>query len=469
MTSKFGENSFKNKTVTVIGIGISNIPLINFLSDQGAKITARDIKTRENLGTIADELIRKNVTLVCGENYLDDIKEDYIFRTPGVRFDKPEIQKAVQNGSVLTSEMELFFALKKAKTIAVTGSDGKTTTTTLLYKMLECEYKNKSRVYVGGNIGAPLLPYVNEMGENDFAVLELSSFQLHTMKDSPDIAVITNITPNHLDYHKDMEEYTNAKKNIFLHMKKGGRVVLNFENEITSSFLPEVLSQNCRPVMFSSKREYEGKKGCDYDIIYLKDNAIYYENEKILDIDNIIVPGMHNLENFMAAIGAVYPFVSKETIVHIARTFTGVEHRIELVRKYNGVKYYNSSIDSSPSRTAAALACFNQKLIVICGGKDKGVPFDSLAKPLCEKAKALILTGAARDKIYESITCSSEYKTTPFPIYIEADFDCAVRFASKLAKDGDIVLLSPACTSFDAFNNFMERGNKFKEIINNLK
>jgi len=467
MNEKLSKNSLKNRTATVIGIGVSNIPLIDFLLSLGVKVTARDIKTEEKLGSVASDLKSKGVTLVCGENYLQGIREDYIFRTPGVRFDKPEIQEAVKRGSVLTSEMELFFALNNVKTIAVTGSDGKTTTTTLIYKMLEHEYKGKNKVFVGGNIGAPLLPYVDEMTHNDFAVLELSSFQLHTMTDSPDVAVITNITPNHLDYHLNMEEYIDAKKNIFLHMKKGGRVVLNFENEITKSFLPEVLSLGCKPVMFSSKHGYEAKNG-DFDFIYLHDNAIYYENEKVLNIDNIIVPGMHNIENFMAAIGATYPFVSKETINHIAKTFTGVEHRIELVRTLNGIKFYNSSIDSSPSRTAAALACFKQKLIVICGGKDKGVPFDSLAAPLCEKAKMLVLTGAARDKINEAIISSEEYKKSPFPIYIEPDFEKAVKLAASLAHDGDVVLLSPACTSFDAFNNFMERGNKFKEIVNNL-
>ncbi len=445
--------NFNNKRVTVIGLGISNMPLIDYLLREGAFVSARDKKEYDALPENVRALEAKGVKLICGENYLAGINEEYIFRTPGMRYDTKELSEAVAKGSVLTSEMELFFERCPARMIAVTGSDGKTTTTTLISKMIE---KKFGKVYVGGNIGAPLLPYVDEMTADDWAVLELSSFQLHTMKRSPHIAVITNLSPNHLDYHTDMQEYIDAKKNIFLHMGEGAKLVLNYINEPTRALEGEKAEGTS--VTFFAK---EGE-------VYEKDGAIYYGDERIVDISDILIPGHHNVENYMAAIAAVYPIVGKEIIVDLAKTFGGVEHRIELARVKDGVRYYNSSIDSSPSRTAAALASFSEKVIAICGGKDKGVPFDPLALTLCNRAKKVVLTGATRETIKVALLNCPEYEEGSPEIIVEPDFEKAVKAAASIASEGDVVILSPGCTSFDAFPNFMARGNKFKEIVRSL-
>lgn len=445
--------NFNNKRVTVIGLGISNMPLIDYLLKEGAIVSARDRKEYDALPDNVRALEEKGVKLICGEDYLAGINEEYIFRTPGMRYDTRELAEAVAAGSVLTSEMELFFERCPARMIAVTGSDGKTTTTTLISKMIE---KKFGKVYVGGNIGAPLLPFVDEMTADDWAVLELSSFQLHTMKKSPHIAVITNLSPNHLDYHTDMQEYIDAKKNIFLHMGEGTKLVLNYINEPTRA-LENEKAEGTTVTFFAKEGDV-----CE------KDGAIYYGDERIVDTADILIPGHHNVENYMAAIAAVYPIVGKEIIVDLAKTFGGVEHRIELVRVKDGVRYYNSSIDSSPSRTAAALASFKEKVIAICGGKDKGVPFDGLATTLCRRAKKVVLTGATRETIYNAITSCPEYKEGCPEIKVEPDFESAVRTAAAWASEGDVVILSPGCTSFDAFPNFMARGNKFKEIVRSL-
>lgn len=425
------------------------MPLIDYLLSHGASVTARDIKTPDQLGSAAETLRKKGVKLICGENYLDDIGEEYIFRTPGVRYDKPGLLRAAARGSVLTSEMELFFEVTPARIIGVTGSDGKTTTTTVIYRMLaEAGYK----VYVGGNIGHPLLPEAEYMTGKDIAVVELSSFQLHTMKRSPEISVVTNVTPNHLDYHTSMDEYISAKKNIFLH-ERNRRLVLNYSNEITRA-----IARDARPdadvVFFLSESG-----------VYDKDGVIYYRDEPVIPVADILLPGRHNAENYMAAVGAVHGLVSGDDIRHVARNFTGVEHRCEFVREKDGVRYYNSSIDSSPTRTTAALNSFSQKVIVICGGYDKHIPFEPLAGPLCSKAKTVVLTGATAPKIKAVIENFDGGK----PVVLERpDFDEAVMTAAAAASAGDIVLLSPACASFDAFPNFEVRGNRFKEIINNL-
>ena len=438
--------NFNNKTVSVAGIGISNKPLIDYLLKQGAIITARDLKQRDKLGDIAAELENKGVKLICGENYLDDITDEYIFRSPGIKYDKPGFVKAVTNGSVLTSEMELFFDLCPAKIIGITGSNGKTTTTTLISDFIRAQY---GKVYVGGNIGTPLLPVVDEMTASDYVVVELSSFQLQTMKKSPDTAVVTNLSPNHLDYHLDMDEYADAKKNILRYQKSGGRLVLNTECNFSDEMQPGV-----ELMYFNSK-----------DGFHDTDGKIYYKDTFIMNTSDIFVPGHHNIENFMTAIAATYGMIDNDIIINAARTFKGVEHRIEFVRELNGVKYYNNSADSSPSRCEAALQAFDRKVIIICGGYDKQIPFDSLAKPLCDNAKAVVLTGATAPKIKDALINSGEN----LPLIIEENqFDDAVHAAYKIARDGDIVLLSPACASFDAFTNFAERGKRFKDIVNSL-
>ena len=437
------------KRVSVVGVGVSNTPVIDLLLSLGADVTARDKKPREEKWEIAKELEEKGVELVFGDDYLENIDDDIIFKSPGIRSDIPAFVQAKKRGAVLTNEMEVFMSLCPATVFGVTGSDGKTTTTTLISKMLE---GGEGKVYLGGNIGKPLLPEVMNMRECDYAVVELSSFQLNAMSHSPHVAVVTNISPNHLDWHTGMDEYIESKKNIFRFQDKGCRLVLNYENEITRSFAADSRSET---VFFSSKRALD-RGVCE------KDGVIYSSGEAIMKTSDIKLPGRHNVENYMAAIGATKGYAKVENIVNLARTFGGVEHRIEFVRELDGVKYYNSSIDSSPSRTEAALRSFSQKLIVIMGGYDKHIPFEPLAAPVRDCAKAVVLTGATADRIREAI------KDTSVPVYDAADLGSAVLTAKKIATEGDIVILSPACASFDSFPNFMVRGNTFKDIVNKL-
>lgn len=439
----------KGKRVSVIGIGVSNTPVIDLLLGWGAKVCARDKKPREEKAELAASLEAKGVETVFGDGYLDGIDADIIFKAPGIRPDLPQFTDAVAKGSVLTNEMEVFFRLCPAKIFGITGSDGKTTTTTLIAKMLEKQY---GKVYLGGNIGKPLLPEIENMTEADFAVVELSSFQLQAMSASPHVAVITNMSPNHLDWHTGMDEYIDAKKNIFRFGRSEGRVVLNYENAITRTCADEVPSA---VTFFSSATDLA-------DGVCERDGYICRGGERIVKTDEILIPGRHNVENYMAAIAAVSGYVDPCHIRDIARTFGGVEHRAEFVRTVDGVKYYNSSIDSSPTRTEAALRAFRQKVIVIMGGYDKKIPFEPLAAPVRECAKAVVLTGATADKIETAI------KDTGVTIVRASCLEDAVKKARELSEEGDVIILSPACASFDAFANFMERGNKFKEIVNGL-
>ena len=452
---EFKKNA-EGKNITVIGIGISNIPLIKFLAELKANVTACDRRTREDMGDVAAELEGMGVTLRLGDGYLENLSGDIIFKTPGMRFDVPELLKAKEQGSIVTSEMEVFFDVCPSHIIAVTGSDGKTTTTTLIHRMMtDAGY----HTWLGGNIGHPLLVETGEMKENDWVILELSSFQLHTMRKSPEIAVITNISPNHLDVHKDYEEYIDAKKNIMLYQKEGNILVVNADNEVTAKIGREAKG---------ALRCFSRQGAAD---VYLDGDIIKRGNVEVLNINDIKIPGMHNVENYMTAIAAVAGLVPDDVVRNIAKTFGGVEHRIELVRVLDGVRYYNSSIDSSPNRTINTLRVFPEKVILIAGGKDKGIPYDDLGPALAAYVKTLILIGATSDKIEQSLNeeISRTGKGKNIEVIRAKTYEDAVSVARRHAVGGDVVLLSPASTSFDMFRNFEERGNLFKNIVNGLK
>lgn len=449
--------NLKGKYCAVIGMGVSNTPLIKLLLENGTKVRICDKKTDHDEETLK-EFSALGAEFSFGENYLENLGEtDVIFKTPGMRYDVPELLKAEQSGSVITSEMEQFLGLCSCRSIGITGSDGKTTTTTIIGKLLEQAGKT---CYVGGNIGKPLLPEVDSMKKEDFAVIELSSFQLMNIKYSPEISVITNITPNHLDVHKSFEEYSEAKEEIFRH--SSGKVVLNYDNDATRA-IAEKLGE--RAVLFSSK-ELISDGYCIEDGFIVK--RVNGHSERILAISDIKIPGIHNVENYMAAIAATEGFVSKEDIGYIAKNFGGVEHRMEFIRELRGVKYYNDSIASSPTRTIAGLRAFNRKVILIAGGYDKNIPFDILGDAAKDYVKALILVGATSEKIKEAVENSEGYDKDSLPIVMCNSFEDAVKAAQNAAETGDIVTLSPACASFDLFKNFMERGNKFKELVNSL-
>lgn len=449
--------SFINgKNVAVVGIGVSNIPLINFLVKLGAEVTAFDMKEENELGKIASEFKSKGVKLELGKGYLEKLTGfEVVFKTPSMRIDCEALVRAKNEGAYITSEMEEFVKYCKGKIYGVTGSDGKTTTTTIISKLLEAQgYKT----WVGGNIGTPLFSNIEEINADDMVVLELSSFQLMTMDSPIDVAVVTNLAPNHLDMHKDMQEYIDAKKNIFLYQNEDNVLVLNRENEITYGFEKEAKGHVRE---FSSKRVITNGS-------YYKDGTLYLEGKEVCKKNDIVIKGMHNVENYLAAFIATKDDVEIETMKKVAETFAGVEHRCELVREIDGVKYYNDSIASSPTRTLAGLFAFEKKVILIAGGYDKQIPFEPLAEQGYPFIKEIILMGDTRYLIKEAFDKLKDEKGIEVPSIMVNSLEEAVIKAKEIAKEGDIITLSPACASFDMFPNFAVRGNKFKEIVNNI-
>ena len=462
MTAEEFYRSVKGRTAAFCGLGGSNLPLVKLFAQHGARVTARDRRTEEQLGAAADELKSLGVRLVTGEGYLDGLDEEIIFRTPGMKYYLPQLTEARRRGAAVTSEMEVFFDLCPCKIIAVTGSDGKTTTTTIISKILEAAGK---KVHVGGNIGTPLLPHINEIGPDDVVVAELSSFQLISMRKSPDIAIVTNISPNHLDIHKDMAEYVSAKKNIILHQNAFGRAVLNADNELTASFTQDVRGQ-C--LMFSRRHSVEYGAWTDGDgkiNLSLPGGTVH-----VMDTSDIRIPGLHNVENYLAAVCAVWGLAGADDIVKVARTFPGVEHRNEFVREVDGVSYYNDSIGTTPSRTInGALSLFDKKILLIAGGYDKKIPFDPLGPAIVNKVKTLVLIGATAPKIEAAVKAAPGYRDGNPVILHASTLEEAVALCRANARRGDIVSLSPACASFGMFPNFETRGERFREIVNGLE
>lgn len=434
-----------------MGLGVSNRPLVRLLLKYGISVTGCDRTARENLDEEVLELERMGCKLHLGEGYLENIHGAVAFRTPGLHPMKPELAALRASGCEMTSEMEAFFEVCPCRIIAVTGSDGKTTTTTLISEMLK---QAGHRVWLGGNIGTPLLDKADEMCESDKVVLELSSFQLMDLNDSAHIAVVTNLAPNHLDVHRDMDEYIEAKTHIFDKQASSDVLILNRDNDITEGFAPRARGTVKR---FSRKEKAD---------VYLQDGVIYRGGEAVLRQTDILLPGIHNVENYMAAILAVEGMVSDADICHVARNFGGVEHRIELVRVKDGVRFYNDSIASSPSRTIAGLRSFDQKVILIAGGYDKHIPFDLLGEEIVKSVKLLICTGATGEKIADA-TIKAGGENAPQIEKIE-DFYEAVRTAAARAENGDVVILSPAGPAFDKFKNFMVRGAEFKKTVMEL-
>lgn len=453
----------KGKYVAIMGMGVSNTPLIKYLMDLDANITVFDKKTEDELGkSLIEEYLLQGVQFSLGEDYLNNLHGyDVIFRSPGIRPDIPPIQKEIDRGAMLTSEIEQLIELCPAKVIGVTGSDGKTTTTTLIYKML---VEEGHHCYLGGNIGTPIFAQIDEMTPEDIIVLELSSFQLMTLRRSPNISVVTNVSPNHLDIHKSYQEYIDAKKNIFKYQTENDIVVLNYDNDITRDFSVEAKGE----VRFFSRRQ-KLEKG-----VMLEDNEIKIvdgsKKESVINIDDILLLGMHNVENACTAIAAVKDLVKVDTIVKVLTTFKGVEHREEFVRELNGVKWYNDSIGSSPTRTIAGLASFKEKVILIAGGYDKHLDYTDMGKYILDHVKILILLGQTKEKIKQATLKEQKERDNGevLPIFECSTLEEAVEIAYKNSVNGDIVFFSPASASFDMFKNFVERGRKFKDLVNNL-
>lgn len=450
-----------SKKVAIIGMGVSNLPLLDYFYDKNAKVTVFDKNTPSD--EIMEKINKYRYEVEIGEYNLSRLNGfDIIFRSPSVLPTREELVTAANKGAIITSEIEMVLKLAPCKIIGVTGTEGKTTTTSIIYEILKSSGKN---CFLGGNIGKPIFTEIKNMKPEDIVVLELSSFQLMGMEVSPDISVVTNMYPDHLNIHSSYEEYQQAKKNIFLHQNENGVVILNYDNEITRKFADEVKSNL---VFFSSLENLEN--GYVYD---RKDETIKsYVNgksENILKKQEIKLRGIHNYENICAALAATAPIVDEKDQIKAIKEFNGVEHRLEFVRELNGVKYYNDSIGTSPASTIAGLNAFDENIILLAGGSDKGLDYTEIGETIAKKVRVLLLTGPTAEKIENAtkLAMSKSGKETVEIIHCK-DLQEAVSMANEKAKSGEIVLMSPASASFDAFKNFIERGIKFKEFVNNL-
>ena len=456
-------NYLRGKKVAIIGVGVSNLPLIDYLHNLKSEVTVFDGKEIDNIDKkVVDKLVDYGMMFSFGKNYLDKLVGfDIIFRSPSCLPTVPELQKEAERGAIITTEVEMVIELCPGLVIGVTGSDGKTTTTTLIYEILKEEGYH---TYVGGNIGTPLFTKIGEMVPDDIVVLELSSFQLMNMKISPSISVITNITPNHLNIHSDMEEYVEAKKNIFKYQDENGLVILNYDNEITREAAKEAPG---KVVLFSSKNKIPDGYIVDDGKIKFCENGL---RKHVFDTKNMKLRGVHNFENACSAIIATKELVKPETVNKVLTEFNGVEHRLELVKETKSrVKWYNDSVSSSPTRTIAGLNAFALKnIILIAGGYDKNLDYEVLAKPILDNCKALILLGQTSDKIEKAVKDELKKSKKEFPIYRCESLKQTIVTANDISKKGDVVLFSPASASFDMFKNFAERGDLFKAYVKEM-
>ena len=449
------------RKIDVIGFGVSNSELVFKLAENGAVVKLHDKRTADKLRPEQLERLKAaGVALSLGESYLDDLDGQIVFRTPGMPFTHPALTAAREKGKIVTSELEVFIDLCPCPIFGITGSDGKTTTSSLIAAMLA---KTGKTVHLGGNIGKPLLSILDKVSENDYCVIELSSFQLLSMRCSPDVAVVTNVSPNHLDVHKDMQEYIDAKRNIVLHQNGFCKAVLSADNEISRSFTADVRG---RLSYFSRTHEVENGAWMD------ENGDIYHSNGgravKLFNRSEIRLPGLHNVENVLTAISAVWGAVSPKGIREAASEFSGVEHRIEFIRELDGVRWYNDSIATTPSRMKAGLLSFDQKLTIIAGGYDKKIPFEPMAETAVKKIKTLILSGPTAPKIEAAVRAAEGFEQCGMKIIHAENVADAVTIARENTAEGDIVILSPACASFDAFPNFEERGRYFKKLVREL-
>ena len=454
-------NYIRYRKVAVIGLGVSNVPLLDYLYEKKAKVTVFDERLINEIPKdIMDKITEYSFEFSFGKDYLSKLKGfDLIFRSPSCLPTVYELQEEANRGAIVTTEIEMLIEMCPAKIIGVTGSDGKTTTTSLIYAIL----KNAGiKAWLGGNIGTPLFTKLPEMEENDVVVLELSSFQLMGMKISPQISVITNITPNHLNIHKDYEEYIEAKKNIFKYQDENGILVLNYDNEITRSCYEEA---NGKVIFFSSQEKLDNGFIVDEGVIKECEDKI---RKHVIDCSEVKLRGIHNYQNICTALAATKTLVDLDEALETIKEFKGVEHRLELVREINGVKWYNDSASSSPTRTISGLNAFDEEVVLIAGGYDKNLDYTPLAKPIVDKVKTLILIGQTANKIFDAVTQEMENQDKNVRIYMCNSLQETIDIARKNVKSGQVVLFSPGSASFDMFKNAYDRGNQFKQLVNNI-
>ena len=451
----------KERKVAIIGLGVSNLPLLKYMYEKDANVTVFDEKEKEEIPRkLLERLQKYGANAFFGKKCFRNLKGfDIIFRSPSCLPTRKELIEEENRGAIITSEIEMLMKIAPCKIIGVTGSDGKTTTTSLIYSILK---KAGYNTYLGGNIGIPLFTKIDEMRPNDILVLELSSFQLMGMKISPNISVITNITPNHLNIHKDYEEYIDAKKTIFKYQNENDYLILNYDNEITRKCKEEAKS---KVIYFSSREKLDNGFIVDNGIIKECEDGI---RKHILNTKDVLLRGNHNFENIASALAATKTLVDQDTAVESVKEFKAVEHRLEFVRELNNVKWYNDSVSSSPTRTIAGLNSFDEDIVLIAGGYDKNLDYTPIAKPILKKVKTLILLGATSGKIFEAVKKEEENEGKSISIYMSNTLEEAINLAKKYARPNEVVLFSPASASFDMFKNFAERGNIFKNLVNKL-
>lgn len=450
------------KKVAIIGLGVSNVPLLDYFHEKKSQVTVFDEREITQIPKdILDKVTNYAMEMSLGRNYLSKLVNfDLILRSPSCLPSVPELESEEKKGAIVTTEVELLMKMCPCKMIGITGSDGKTTTTTLISEIL----KNASyRCFCGGNIGTPLFTKLKDILPDDIVVLELSSFQLMGMEVSPDIAIITNITPNHLNVHKDYDEYIDAKKNIYRYQNKDGILILNYDNEITKACS---LDAKGKVIFFSSKQKLDNGYIVDGDVIKKCDDKL---RKHIVNTKELTIKGKHNYENICSALAATEDLVEEADRIDTIKKFPGVEHRIEFVKEVNHVKWYNDSASSTPSRTISGLNAFeDEEIVLIAGGADKNLDYTPIARPILDKVKTLILMGQTAEKIFDSVKEEAEKENKDINIYMVNSLEQAVILARRYAESGQVVLFSPASTSFDMFKNMYDRGRKFKEIVNKM-
>ena len=454
------EKNLKGLKVAVIGLGVSNIPLIDYLKEKQVDVTVFDDREEEKIDMkVMNKLKQYGFKYFLGKGNLENLKGfDLIFRSPSCMPTKTELVAEKQRGAIVTTEIEQLMKMAPCKIIGITGSDGKTTTTSLTYEILKDAGYN---VYLGGNIGIPLFTKLNEIKPEDVIVLELSSFQLMEMEISPEIAAITNITPNHLNIHKDYQEYIDAKKNIFMKQGENGVVVLNADNELTNTCKNEA---NGKVIMFSSTQKLENGYIIEDGIIKKCEDGI---RRHIVNTSDLKLKGIHNFQNVCTALALTENLVDTDNAIEIIKEFSGVHHRLELVRTIDGVEWYNDSASTSPTRGISALNSFtNKEIVLIAGGADKNLDYTPIGKPIVDKVNSLILIGQTAPKIYDAVKNELEIQNKKLDIHMCETFEQSLELAKRIAKSGQVVLFSPASTSFDMFKDMYDRGDKFKEAVN---
>ncbi len=454
-------NYIRYRKVAIIGLGVSNLPLLEYFHEKKAKVTVFDSREiAEMPKEIMDKITEYSMEFSLGKNYLSKLQGfDLIMRSPSCLPTVPELEEEAERGAIVTTEVELLMKMCPCKIIGITGSDGKTTTTTLISEIIKA---GGYTCHVGGNIGTPLFTKLAEIKQEDIVVLELSSFQLMGMEISPDIAVMTNITPNHLNVHKDYQEYIEAKKNIFKFQNKEGILIVNYDNDITRE---ASLQARGKVIYFSSKHKLDNGYIVDEEMIKKCEDKL---RKHLLNTKEITIRGKHNYENIAAAIAATSTLVDIDTATEVCKSFKGVEHRIEFVKEINNVKWYNDSASSSPTRTISGLNAFDEEIVLIAGGADKNLDYTPIAKPIVNKVKVLILMGETAGKIFNCVKEEEEKQQKEIKIYTCNSLNQAVILAKRNAEPGQVVLFSPASTSFDMFKNMYDRGRQFKSILEKM-